>query len=90
MLEKKNAIKETLESLGIKASRPVRPSDIRRKYQRKAAALSQEIRQSVLDDFRGGLSIGEVKEKHDLELMVVCEIISQNIEAVDVLRTVAK
>lgn len=49
---------------------------------REVASLPRETKQKVLDLVHEGKTIGEVRKELNLELMVVCEIINQNIKEI--------
>lgn len=52
----------------------------------RVAEVDQVTKQKVLDLLREGYSIGEVSRELDLDMDVVCEIISQNIDSDYILR----
>ena len=57
---------------------------------RQVMALPLAKRQEVLDLFRSGKTIGEINILMGFETMMTAEIISMNIEDVQILRTEAK
>lgn len=71
--------------------RKVYPSDVRKRWKRAAAKVSQKRRQEVLDSFKKeGLSIGEVAEKFSLESRTIGQIIIENLETMIFLREQAR
>jgi hypothetical protein len=65
-------------------------AEYKAKIKAKADKVPLETKQKILDLLREGNTIGEIREIVDLELMVVCEIISQNIRHVPLLREKAR
>lgn len=60
------------------------------KIKEQCKALPYETKQKFLDLFRGGKSIGEAKDELNLSLDVACEIINENLECINILRSEAK
>ena len=59
--------------------------DYKKELREKALAVPKETRQKVIDMFRHGKTIGEIRKEFDLELMTTAEIITMNIETVPIL-----
>lgn len=57
---------------------------------KKIADVPIETKQKILDMLRKGSSIGEIKDAVNLETLVVCGVINENIETASYLRTEAK
>jgi len=57
---------------------------------RKVAAIPREMKQKVLDLMWDGKSIGEICKELNLELDVVCGIVSANIRHISILNTEVK
>jgi len=55
------------------------------RYERQAKELGQEKRQAVLDMIKSGETLGEVSRFFNIDLMVTCEILTQNIKNVSYL-----
>lgn len=64
-------------------------TNIRENYKKQAEDLGQSKRQGILDMIKSGKTLGEVRRFFDTELMVVCEVLTQNIETVKFLRSEA-
>jgi len=59
---------------------------IQEQYRKQAEDLSQSKRQAILDMIKSGKTLGEVSRFFDVDLMITCEILTQNIKNVSYLR----
>lgn len=70
----------------INSSCPEAPNHFLIIRKREVAKIPREQKQKVLDLLREGKTIGVICEELNLELDIVCEIITQNIQDIHVLR----
>jgi len=54
-------------------------------YRKQAQDLGQSKRQSILDMIKSGKTLGEVSKFFALDLMIVCEVLTQNIKNISYL-----
>ena len=58
---------------------------IQEQYRKQAEDLGQSKRQAILDMIKSGKTLGEVSKFFDVDLMITCEILTQNIKNVSYL-----
>ena len=59
--------------------------EFKAKLRKEALSIPKEKRQQILDMFRSGKTIGEIKEEMHLDTMVTSEIIFMNIQDIKIL-----
>jgi hypothetical protein len=55
--------------------------------QKRFDSVSKEERQKILDLFRNGKSIGEIKETYKYDVLTIAEVITRNFVNIPILRT---
>lgn len=59
--------------------------EFKTKLRKEALSIPKEKRQQILDMFRNGKTIGEIKKEMHLDTMVTSEIIFMNVQDIKIL-----